>query len=244
MDAHHVSNFEGARGYAVVCIWIPLGFIVGSVTGFVVGLTMKRTGVAGFFLKQAVALLAIAVLIGGVGGLSYAAADHPPLIDGNGLALEIETRVPAKGRSLADLQAQDFDVALVASASDRNYSDMRWSEATQADNFITVPAWAVLNSRSANREITAGVKEENRQIFNVLLPPSPKQVDERWSEWAGPRQRFDGSKPAPEDEYQVRYRVRFARDYEPTPAPTPTPSADQAIEQPTEETAAEPAESP
>ncbi len=224
MNAHRVSNFEGARGYAIVFIWVPLAFIAGFVTGFIVGLRIKRTGFAGYVMKQGIAVAAIAALIGAVGGLSYPAADRAPLIDGKPLAVDIEVRVPAKGRSVAQLQAEDFTVALIAAGSDRNYSDVRWSEARQEGDFIVVPAWSRLLARNANREITAGVRDENRQIFNVRLHASPKQIAETWSEWAGPTQRFDGSKPAAEDEYLVRYRVRFATEYSPTPFPTATPA--------------------
>ncbi len=139
-------------------------------------------------------MLITAALVGVVGGLGWATADHPPEIDGKNLALEIEVRVPRKSRTIDDLKAHDFTVALVISASDRNYSDMRWSEARAENDFIIVPAWSALNSRNAGREITAGVDGENRQIFNVILPASPKKADGTWSDWTGARQRFDGSK--------------------------------------------------
>ena len=219
MDQLHVSNFEGARGYAVVCLWIPLSFIVGFAVGFGISFAIKRAGFVGYVIRQGLALLIVIILIGGVGGLAYASADHPPLINDQNLALEIEQRVPTKGRSIEELRAADFSVALVVSASDRSYSDLRWSDATRTEEFITVPAWATLNSKNAGREITAGVDGENRQIFNVLRTASPKQIDEAWSEWAPPRARFDGSKPAPEDQYLVRYRVRLAAEYLPTPTP-------------------------
>lgn len=236
MQAHHVSSFEGGRAYAVVFIWAPLGFLVGCVTGFAVGMFVRARGFSGYLIKQAVALLAIALIVLAVGGLGYATADHPPLIDGKNLALEIEVRVPAKGRSIEQLQAEDFTVALVVSASDRNYADLRWSESREADGFITVRAWSQLRSRNAGREITAGVRDENRQIFNVMLRASPAQVDESWTDWAPPRERFDGSKPLPEDQYTVRYRVRFSDEYLPTPAPETPDSSDlpASEESPTE----------
>jgi hypothetical protein len=242
MEAHHVSTMEGGRACAVIAIWMPLAFIVGFAIGFTIGMVSKRPGFAGFLLKQGISLAAVAALVLTVGGLSYAAADHPPLIDRRALALEMQVRVPAKGRSVAELQAQELDVALVVSASDRSYSDLRWAEATQSDEFIIVPAWARLKSRNANREITAGVKDENRQIFNVLRRASPKEIDEAWSEWTPPKQRFDGTKPSLEDQYLVRYRVRFAAEYSPTPTPTATP--DERPGEPAEEEPAEPAASP
>ena len=222
LEALHVSNMEGGRGYAIVCLWGPLAIVVGFLVGFVVSFLVRRGGFAGYALRQGLALLIIAVLIGGAGGFAYAMADHPPLIDGQNLALEIEVRVPTKGRSIEDLKTADLTIALVVSASDRSYSDLRWDGATRSDEFITVPAWAALNSKNAGREITAGINQENRQIFNVLLTASPK-IGESWSEWTPPRQRFDGSKPAPEDQYLARYRVRFAAEYSPTPIPTSTP---------------------
>ncbi len=220
MQEHHVSNMEGGRAYAVICLWIPLAFIIGAIVGVVVSLQIKRVGFGGYFLKQLIALVIVALLVGVGAGISYATSDHPPLVDGQNLALQIEVRVPAKGRSIEDLKKAEFDIALSVSASDRAFSEMRWAEATQSNEFITVPAWAYLNSRNAGREITAGVKDESRQVFSVMRRASPA-IDETWSEWAPPRERFDGSKPAPEDQYQTRYRVRFADEYSPTPRPTP-----------------------
>lgn len=112
------------------------------------------------------------------------------------------------------------------SASDRSYSDMRWSEATKTDEFITVPAWSRLNSKNAGRSITAGLRTESRQVFYVLLPPSPKKIDEDWSAGVSAEQDFEGKKLAPEDAYSVRYRVRFASEYSPTPTPQPSASAE------------------
>lgn len=225
MQAHHVSSFEGERGYAVVFLFAPLGFFVGGVVGFVTALLLPGSGFVGYVKRQAVALAAIAAIVFAGGGWGYATADHPPLVEGKALALEIEVRVPAKGRAVEQLKTEDFSVALVVSSSDRSYSDMRWADAAAAGEFITVPAWAPLRSRNVVREITAGVKEENRQIFNVALPASPK-IGEAWSEWTPPRARFDGTKPTPEDQYQVRYRVRFEEEYSPTPRPDwPQPEA-------------------
>lgn len=223
MRAHHVSSMEGGRACAVVAIWMPLGFFCGFAVGFAVTLLMSGRGFAGYAKRQGIALLITAALVGAVGGIGWATADHPPLIDGQALALDINVRVPRKGRSIEELQASQFDVALVVSASDRNYSEMRWSEAVADEQWVIVPAWAILRSRNAGREITAGLEGESRQIFNVMLPAAPRKIDETWSDWTAPRQRFDGSKPAPEDQYLARYRVRFAHEYSPTPSPTAVP---------------------
>jgi hypothetical protein len=156
MEAHHVSAREGGRACAAVGFFAPLAFVAGSVVGFACGLLLGGSGFAGYLKRQAVALLAIAGLVCAIGGISYVSADHPPLIDGKTLALEIEVRVPTYGQSIDELKADGFGVALVVSASDRDYSDMRWSEATRTEEVITVSAWAPLRSRNARREITVG----------------------------------------------------------------------------------------
>lgn len=229
MQWHHVSAREGERACAAVGLWAPLAFVLSLVAGLLVSLNLAGAGFPGFFKRLLLSLLAMAVLVFGGGAIGYATADHPPLIDGKNLALEIEAKVPAQGRSTADLQKSGFTIALVVSVSDRAYSDMRWNEATQSNESIFVSAWAGMNSSNASRQITAGLENENRQIFDVALPSAPKQVTNEWSDWIPPRQRFDGSKIEEADRYLIRYRVRYAEEYSPTPPPisveeTPVPN--------------------
>ena len=224
MEMHHVSNMEGGRGCAMIGLWMPLAAVLGFACGFVVSVMTAGAGFVGYLKRQGIALAVAAVLLGLGAALTYSTADHPPLIDGKALALEIEVQAPAKGRTVEQLQAADFTVGLLVSASDRRYADLRWVDAVESNESIFVTAWATLNSRNAGREITVGTKDESRQIFSVMLPASPKKTTDEWSDWSPPRQRFDGSKPAPEDQYLVRYRVRFAQEYSPTPSPTLPPS--------------------
>lgn len=244
MAMHHVSTMEGGRACAVVGIWMPLAGLAGFISGFAVTLLIRRAGFIGYVLAQIAALAMAGIILGAAAAIGYTTADHPPLLQGKKLALEIEVQVPAKGRSVEALQAADFSVALVVSVSDRNYSDLRWVDAVKSNESIFVTAWAPLHSSNAGREITVGVEGENRQIFNVMLPAVPKKTESEWSEWTTPRQRFDGSKPAAEDQYLVRYRVRFADEYSPTPSPTATPSDAPAEEEPKDEASPEPSESP
>ena len=67
------------------------------------------------------------MLVAATAGIGYATADHAPLIDNQELALDIEVKVPAKGRSIEQLKEQDFSVALLADR-DARYADMRWSD--------------------------------------------------------------------------------------------------------------------
>src|SRR3954451_16065862 len=133
MEMHHVSNMEGGRGYAIMCAWIPFAFIVGSVTGFVVSLLLSGRGFVGFLRRLGVSLAVVVVLITLCAGLSYVSVDHPPLINGQELALEIEVEVPAKGRTVEQLKTADFQVALVVTNTDRSYCELRWAEAREAE---------------------------------------------------------------------------------------------------------------
>lgn len=223
MEAHHVSTREGGRACAAISFFAPLALVAGAAVGFACGLLLGGSGWAGYLKRQGVALPAIGAIVCAVGGISYASADHPPVIDGKTLALEIEVRVPTYGQSIEELKADGFAVALVVSASDHDYCDIRWSDATRTEKFITVPAWAPLTSRNARRELTVGIEGENRQIFSVMLPASPKLIGDAWTEWLPPRGTFDGTTPSPEVQYFVRYRVRFETEYSPTPYPTLDP---------------------
>jgi hypothetical protein len=158
--------------------WMPLAMAGAFLTGFMVSLMTPGRGFPGYLKRQGIALGFVAAFFGIGAAISYATADHPPLIENKNLALDIEVRVPAKGRTVEQLQAEEFDCALTVSDSDRSYCDMRWSDAKAEGEFISVRAYATLNSRNANREITAGVRDESRQRFHVMLPPSPRKIDE------------------------------------------------------------------
>lgn len=83
----------------VVCIWLPLTAIVGFAVGFLLSFFVKGSGSAGYAKRQGFSLAVTATLIGLGALFSYASVDHPPMIDGKELALDLEVRVPAKGRS-------------------------------------------------------------------------------------------------------------------------------------------------
>src|SRR5947209_12788975 len=240
---HHVSNMEGGRGCLMVMVWIPLAAMLGFVVGFVTTLLVRQSGLLGYVIPQAIAIAVCLVVLSAVAGIGYASADHPPLIDGKEVALEIEVQAPAKGRSIEQLKAADFSIALTVTTSDRAYCDVRWVDAVESEGKIFVTAWARLNSRNAGREITVGVNGEDRQVFNVMLTASPKKTTDEWSEWQTPRTTFSGKMPAPDDQYLVRYRVRLAEEYSPTPAPN-SPVENSADESESDDSLGSPTASP
>jgi hypothetical protein len=212
MEIHHASHFEGSSDFGVVFIWMPLAAIIGFLIGFGISFSTRRRGFPGYAYRQGIALVALAGLIALGGGIAYATADHPraPAIDGKPLALEIELRVPANGRTVEQLQAVGFAARVDA---DRDYvpdSSLLWSRAVRTDEFITVPMWAALHSETRAREIAVWDAHESWHTFKVAVPGSPQKIDEQWSDW------IVAVSPATDNEQRqvlechARYRVRFA----------------------------------
>src|SRR3954469_18058474 len=69
---HHVSNMEGGRGCLMIIVWIPLGAILGFVAGFVTTFLVRRSGLLGYIIPQAIAIGVCVVVLGAVAGLGYA----------------------------------------------------------------------------------------------------------------------------------------------------------------------------
>ncbi len=163
---------------------------------------------------RGIALVALSGLIALGGGIAYATADHPraPSIGGKQLALEIELRVPANGRTIEQLQAVGFAARVDA---DRDYapdSSLLWSRAVRTDEFITVPMWAALHSETNTREIANWDAHESWHTFKVTVPASPQKIDELWSDWIVRVSPAIDNDQRQVPECHARYRVRFAAD--------------------------------
>lgn len=212
MEIHHASHFEGSSDFGVVFIWMPLAAIIGFVTGFIVSFCTRRHGLAGFLLRQTMALLAIAAVVALGGVLTYALADHPqpPKIDGKRLALQVELRVPRQGTTVEQLQATGFSARMDAEQDYKPRSALRWIEAVVTDDFVTVPMDVQLNSRTTTREIAVWDRHETWHTFRVKAAASPTAPDEEWSEWIVSKTAAGHLKPGMMEECQARYRVRFA----------------------------------
>src|SRR4029077_1051107 len=72
----------------------PLRPIVGFLIGLIAGLRSRGTGFGGFAKAQGIALGIAIALAAVVSGILYLAADHPPKLDGNPLAIEFELNIP------------------------------------------------------------------------------------------------------------------------------------------------------
>ncbi len=60
---HHVSNFEGGAGYLVAFLLLPLGFLVGAVTGVTLMRVASPRGAVAVFRRQGYAILVSAGLL-------------------------------------------------------------------------------------------------------------------------------------------------------------------------------------
>jgi hypothetical protein len=214
MKIHHASHFEGSSDFGVAFIWMPLAAIIGFLVGFGISFSTRRRGFPGYAYRQGIALVAIAGLIALGGGIAYATADHPraPTIDRKQLALEIELRIPANGRTIEQLQAIGFSARVDADHDYNPDSSLLWTRAVRTDEFLTVPMWAALHSETQTREIAVWDANDSWHTFKVTAPASPQKIDDQWSDWI-----VSVSDPVPNEHRQVmechaRYRVRFAAD--------------------------------
>ncbi|MEP6955968.1 MAG: hypothetical protein ABI883_04025 [Chthoniobacterales bacterium] len=212
MEIHHASHFEGSSDYGVVFIWMPFAAIVGFVTGFLASFCTRRRGLAGFLLRQTLALFAIAAVVALGGAVTYALADHPhpPTIDGKRLALQVELRVPTQGRTLQQLQATGFAARMDAEGDHTPHSALRWNETVITNEFITVPMDVQLNSQTTDRVIAVWDGHESWHTFRVATPAAPATCDEEWSDWLVRKTLSEDGKQRPMEECHARYRVRFA----------------------------------
>jgi hypothetical protein len=205
-----VSDFEGQRGYAVVFLCAPLGLIIGFAVGLFVAILTKRAGFVGFLSAQGLSLLIIGMIAGFLTGLIYLGTDKPPKIDGRLLTLDFELRVPATVKIPEQPDEYAVRVSLYESNRQNRYGTIDWNSIVRGPDQTTISGTADLLTHSSNRSLLASVGNEptGSQFFDVKIPSSPRQEDERWSDWIVAVQRADLT-PIPEGErFSIRYRVR------------------------------------
>ena len=209
MEAHNVSNFEGARGFGVVFVFMPLGFLTGLVSGTLVGRLWKgrRPGFPGFALRQGVALAVVTGLICGTGGISLLTIDRPPLIDGHALRLEYEVRLPRDVQVPEDLTASELRTSLFASESDNQYADVAFDRARREDERLIIPASVELHSQSPTRMVLFGFGFESSQVFDLKLRGVPRREDMTWTDWITAKRDVNAEEIPEAKRYEIRYRI-------------------------------------
>lgn len=203
--AYRIPSFEGASGYFVLFVLLPIGAIVGFVSGFAV----LKAGPPGLsWVKFVLAPLVTVGLLTIGYGIAYLTVDRPPRLDGHTMTLELEVRLPASAQVPEDFRDLQPRISLYASNKDNRFVTINYDAAGLRDGRYVVPCEAPLMSARNGRTVLVGCGGESSQVFTLGLRARPTRADSSWTEWRRGEQRGDLSKVAPADAYEVRYRVR------------------------------------
>lgn len=211
----HVPEMEGQRGMTVIFLCVPLGILVGLVIGIISSIRVRRQGPAGFLSAQGLSLLIICGIAGLIGGVPYLLSDQPPKIEGKGLELQFELRVPATFRIPEQPDGYSIRVSLYTDNRQSRFAFIDWNAITKDAEHVTIPGNVPLLTHSRSRALLASIGNEpaaSQFIELKNLPPAPRKQDEGWSDWIFAIQRADLT-PIPEPErFVARYRVRAIED--------------------------------
>lgn len=204
-----ISSFEGASGYAVVFLLVPLGFVVGLVTGIALLRMTAPAGAAAVGLQLGLAILATAGLLTAGYGAAYLLRSHPPQIDGAPLALDIEIRFrPVPGEDPRD---EILRASLYGGGDDNHYIDVDTARSEGRDGWIVMPCRADLRSRSHRRIVSVIREDQPTQSFLLPLEATPARSDTAWSGWiASTPSATPGAPPLdPAKACELRFRLRI-----------------------------------
>ena len=208
IKAYRISSFEGASGYFVMLVLVPIGLLVGFVTGFVLTRWGAPHGGAMIGLQFLIAPLATAGLLTLGYAVAYAGAQRPPKIDGHTLTLELELRFPAGITRPGDLVDEGLRLSLYATDKDNAFVDLKSDQVSEVDGRYVVAAEASLNSISARRVALVYRRGEEAQVYDLKLKASPSRADTTWTDW-GAAVATGGHKLPAAGPYELRYRVRI-----------------------------------
>ena len=194
---HHMSDFEGARGYAIVFLFTPAGFVVGLALGVVLAKLAGPAGLGGFGGQLGGSLLLITLVVGLALGMAYLSAPRQPLVDGKPLVLDFELKLP-EGRALP-AESEVFRVSLYAGDKDNQMTELHRAAVSSNAGRVIIPGSAALNTTTARRMLVIDEGKSAAIGFDLPLRASPRPSED-WSEWMPTGDRFGG--------FQVRYRIR------------------------------------
>ena len=143
-------------------------------------------------------------------GIFYLGSDKPPKINGKPLTLDFEPRVPASGKIPQQPDGSTIRASLYETRRENNYGFINWQAIVRQSGQITIPGHAEIVTHSADRSLLVSIGYESiaPQMFDIKIPPVPRETDEIWSQWITATKRADLS-PLPEPErFSLRYRVR------------------------------------
>lgn len=203
-----VSDFEGKRGFAVVFLFIPAGFIGGALLGLL-GTKLVHAVEWAHFWKAA----GLSVLLGQVGlfsiaGLCLMGIPRPPVIGGKELTLEVEVHVPLARITPRSRERDQIRMSLYAGRDDNNYLIVDTSTFTEEGGKLIVPASGSLNSRAMGRTLSFHIEEHTWLAFDLnALPASPTEQDTAWSALQPMREAKSNAGKFTTTDVELRYRV-------------------------------------
>ncbi len=209
-----ISSFEGGAGYAVVFLFIPLGFVVGLATGTIVMRVAAPSGTAPFLMYLVLGMLTTLALLAGGYGLYYLSQDRPPRIGGKELTLETEVRLRLKPGETIDSVA--VRVSLLGSGKDNRYLDAgaaRPSDEAAPEGGIVIPASGGIYSHCSTRTLSIQRYGGLYESFDLPLAATPSIADTAWSDWAKSRwwNINDPAQQASVEPCEARWRVRIGQ---------------------------------
>jgi hypothetical protein len=213
MSSLHVSNREGAAGYAAVAFGL-LGALCGFGAGLGFVLLRSGVGLGTGLANAAVAVLGVLAIGGFVVLVVYMSHPHPLLYDGTNANLEFELRVPA-ARKLFDDPSQAPRVTLSTAQSQIDAVVSRAS--LQPDpGFVLFSGVVNLAYKESRRLLVVTVPEGRTELFNLAGGAKPRPtkalgpwvradlVDRDPARSPGAEKVKPGSLP---DGFELRYRV-------------------------------------
>lgn len=209
---YSISSFEGGSGYFIVFLALA-GAIAGFVIGVVCGWTAtRRTG--GTFQRGLALALAVDVgLVALATGLAYAAADHPPTIDGRALVVEIELMTP-EGAMPTDEDGFRPSMAIMTMSGDTSGYAAVDRGAARADGARwIVPAALRLGTSVAQKRVWVSWVADTRLYFPLPIGSRPTDADFVWSDWRRPSHLYRGGEWFEGDaipDFRIRTRVQFS----------------------------------
>lgn len=203
---HGVSDFEGKRGYAVVFLFIPAGFIGGFLLGLLGTKLVGATEWSQFWKAAGISVLFGQVALFGIAGLSLLSIPRPPAALGTPLAIEVEVLVPLERISGNAREQGQIRMSLYAGDKDNRSVEIDTTRFREEDGMLVVPAFAPLHSRSATRILSFHIEEHTWLAFDFPLPPTP-DVSDAWSVPALLRDARTAGSNTQVSDALLRYRV-------------------------------------
>ncbi len=219
---YRISGFEGLSGYFVGAIGL-LGGVAGLIIGLVTARKVAASAAPAFFMGLGLSCGIVVGMAGIAALISWMLADIPPKMDGQGLDLAVEIRLPIGETIFPGSVAGDSHLTL-GSVNPLTHVQRRSkggtllvSDAKLVNGRWIIPGSVDIFTTRGKRSIEVVLGGKSCAGFIVPLPGRPGRKHEQWSEWL-PRGRPDG-RPWPETEYSFRFRVQ--RRVPPPPPPDP-----------------------